>query len=223
MSYKTHHPQIVGVALTLISLLLNSHIAHATVLAPGGAIALTGTTFAAEPELGGLVIVDELVPYQIFGSGVGNPLLYEGDLQARIVRSFLTDNLIFNYRLRGPTSGLNGIVSTLVTSDFAGWDTDVEYRTDGLGDKEPTRATRSADGSDVTFIFGNSLFSSEESLFMHILTNAKAFTTGQTTLTLTDGSNVVLSTYQPAVPEPSTITLATLSLLGMGWRRRNRT
>jgi hypothetical protein len=113
-------------------------------------------------------------------------------------------------------------MSTLVTSDFAGWDTDVEYRTDGLGDKEPTRATRSADGSDVTFIFGNSLFSSEESLFMHILTNAKAFTTGQTTLTLTDGSSVVLSTYQPAVPEPSTVTLATLSLLGMGWRRRNR-
>jgi hypothetical protein len=172
MPYKTHLTRFIGISATLLLLSTNVHVVRATVLAPGGAIALTGTTSAAQPELGGTVIVDDLIPYQIFGGGVGNPLLYEGNLQARIARSDLTDNLIFEYRLREPTNGLNGIMSTLAANDFAGWSTDVEYRTDGLGDKEPTRATRSADGSDVTFIFGNSLFSSEESLFMHILTIA---------------------------------------------------
>lgn len=202
MSSNTHYVRIVAMLLILIMGNLNSQISRATTLAPGGAIALSGTTSAAQPELGGLVIVDDLIPYQIFSGGVGNPLLYEGNLQARIVRSNSTGNLIFNYRLRDPTNGLNGVMSTLTASDFAGWTTDVEYRTDGLGSKEPTRATRSADGSNVSFLFGNSLFSNEESYFMHILTNAKAYTTGQTILTLTEGSNVVLTTYQPAVPEP---------------------
>jgi hypothetical protein len=222
MPYKTHLTRFIGISATLLLLSTNVHVVRATVLAPGGAIALTGTTSAAQPELGGTVIVDDLIPYQIFGGGVGNPLLYEGNLQARIARSDLTDNLIFEYRLREPTNGLNGIMSTLAANDFAGWSTDVEYRTDGLGDKEPTRATRSADGSDVTFIFGNSLFSSEESLFMHILTNAKAYTTGQTTLTLTDGSSVVLSTYQPAVPEPGSMVLLALGIVAIALISRAR-
>ncbi len=222
MSYNTHHARIVTVLLILILSSLNAPYSRATVLAPGGATALSGTTAAAQPELGGLVIVDDLVPYQIFGGGVGNPLLYAGNLQARIARSDLSGNLIFEYRLRDPTNGLNGIMSTLTASDFAGWTTDVEYRTDGLGDKEPTRATRSAAGSDVSFIFGNSLFSSEESYFTHILTNAKAYTTGQTTLTLTDGSSVVLATYQPAVPEPRAVALLVLGMAGFVWRFRTR-
>jgi hypothetical protein len=217
-----HQARIVAVLSVLFLVSLNPQLSRATVLAPGGATALSGTTVAAQPELGGLVIVDDVIPYQVFGGGVGNPLLYEGNLQARVARSDLTGNLIFEYRLRDPTNGLNGIMSTLTANDFAGWTTDVEYRTDGLGDKEPTRATRSADGSDVSFIFGNSLFSSEESYFMHILTNAQAYTTGQTTLSLTDGSSVVLTTYQPAVPEPGAAALLVLGMAGFVLRFRLR-
>jgi hypothetical protein len=222
MSYNTYQSRIVAMFLVLLLGTLNTQLSRATVLAPGGATALAGTTAAAQPELSGSVLVDDLIPYQIFGGGVGNPLLYEGNLQARVARSDLTGNLIFEYRLRDPTNGLNGIMSTLTTSDFAGWATDVEYRTDGLGDKEPTRATRSADGSDVSFIFGKSLFSNEESYFMHILTNAKAYTTGQTTLTLTEGSSVVLATYQPAVPEPGAVALLVLGMAGFVLRCRRR-
>lgn len=214
MSINALSTRIAGLFTTLLLLSAQALVSQATVLPPGGAIALSGTTVAAQPELAGLALVDDLIPYQIFGGG-GNPLLYEGILQARIVRSTLSDNLIFNYRLRDPTAGLNGIMITLEASDFASWTTDVEYRTDGVGTKAPTRATRSNDGSDVSFIFGNSLFSNEDSYFMHILTNAKAYTTGQTILTLTDGSSVVLSTYQPAVPEPGSAVLLAIGAAGL--------
>jgi hypothetical protein len=218
MFFKTLCTRTTGLFAMLLLLSAQARVADAIVLAPGDATGLSGTTVAAQPELGGLVIVDDLIPYQIFGGG-GAPLLYEGNLQARIVRSDVTGNLSFNYRLRDPNGELNGIVASLEADSFVGWSTDVEYRTDGLGTKEPTRATRSADGSDVAFLFGNSLFSNEDSYFMHILTDAKAYTTGQTTLTLTDGSSVVLSTYQPAVPEPASAVLlamgvAALALLG---------
>lgn len=222
MSFHTLSTRVAGLFTTLLLLSAQAHVAQATVLPPGGAIALSGTTAAAQPELGGLVVVDDLIPYQIFGGGVGNPLLYEGNLQARIVRSTLSGNLIFNYQLQDPNSGLNGIMSTFEASDFAGWSTDVEYRTDGLGSKAPTRATRSNDGSDVTFLFGNSLFSNEDSHTMHILTNAKEYTTGQTTLRLTDGSSVVLSTYQPAVPEPASALLLATATAGLVLTRSRR-
>jgi len=215
MSFKSPCTRIAGLFTTVLLLSTQAQVADATLLAPGGAIALSGTTAAAQPELGAVVLVDDLIPYQIFGGGVGHPLLYEGNLQARVARSTMSGNLIFGYRLRDPSGGLNGIMSTLEANNFAGWSTDVEYRTDGLGTKAPTRATRSGDGSDVSFIFGNSLFSSEESYFMHILTDSKAYTTGQTTLTLTDGSSVVLSTYQPAVPEPGSAILMAMGVAAL--------
>ena len=121
MSFNTsHHARFVVLFAVLIVGALNTPTSHATILAPGGATALSGTTSAAQPALGGPVIVDDLIPYQIFGGGVGNPLLYEGVLQARIVRSNVAGDLIFYYQLRDPTNGLNGVMGTLVAGHDVG-------------------------------------------------------------------------------------------------------
>jgi hypothetical protein len=62
---------------------------------------------------------------------------------------------------------------------YAGWDTDVGYRTDGLGDDGPSSVSRSVDGDLLTFRYDDTLFIDglapgvqEESLFPYIVTDA---------------------------------------------------
>ena len=195
---------------------------QAAVLVPGGAIALSGTTSAARPELAGTVIYDVLIPFQIDINGFpGNPL-YQGNLQNRVVRSNIDGTLDFYYRIRDTNGGLNGILASAETDDFTGWSTDVDYRTDGLGSKETTRAERSAAGDLVTLLYGNSVFGGEESLFTFIKTDATQFTTGgQTTLKLGGGESITLDTVMPDVPEPATLALLVLGVSVVLYGRRS--
>ena len=54
--------------------------------------ALPGTTVAAEPQLAGVIIVDDLIPFSFPIASGGNIL---GDVQVRIVRSDLDSTLDF--------------------------------------------------------------------------------------------------------------------------------
>src|SRR5258708_1276919 len=100
--------------------------------------------------------------------------------------------------------------------NFAGWATSVAFRSDGSqvpgfvdGNVPPTSADRDASGSTIGFNFGP-ILPGQRSRVVVISTNARSFTTGQSTI---DGSGP-LATLQPA-PEPASFLLLGCGLLLM--------
>jgi hypothetical protein len=166
---------------------------------PGDGAGLGGTTVAADPELGGVVQTggDLVIPFQIFGAG--DALLYEASLQTRVIISSDTGNAHFLYRIRDVNGSLNGVISEVVASDYSGMQTRVEYGLDSAGDVGPSRAERSADGADISYLFGNGFPAGEESHFFFAVTDQSSWSlTGSTTITLTTGESVTLTTFIPA-------------------------
>ena len=123
----------------------------------GGVIFPGGTTSAADPDLAGTIINDNLIPI-----GFGGPLIVANySIQNRVVRSDNSGALIFAPRIRNPFN--NGfstrfeIVAFRLTGFADATLTDVDYRTDGLGDKGFTSVSRSLDGDTLTFRYGDPL------------------------------------------------------------------
>lgn len=192
-------------------------------LAPGDGNAVNGTTSAADPVLAGTIIPEgDLVQgFQIFGAG--NALLYEGMLNSRVSISDDTGTLTFSLRIFDTVDGLNGIIAGVNYSGFAGWSTEVEWRTDSLGDVGPTRAQRSADGDTLTYLFGgDQLFSGLESHFFFSFTDATQYDiVGIAEIFLTTGESTTLDVYAPVIPAPGSIALLGAGLgLFAGRRRR---
>jgi hypothetical protein len=122
--------------------------------------------------------------------------------------------------IRDTMPGLNGILVSADTTNFAGYSIDIDYRTDSLGTKPTTRAQRDVSGATVSMIYGNSIFSGEESLHTGLKTDADFYAkVGTTTLKLQTGESVTLKTMAP-VPEPSTIALLTLGVCSVWFMRR---
>ena len=101
------------------------------------------------------------------------------------MRSDADGTLIFAPRVMTTfnNTGANFLVDSVVLYNFGNFDVDVAYRTDGLGDRGPTTATRSADGNTLTFdygfpLVGSNLFQNpqEDSFFLSLNTEATAFT-----------------------------------------------
>ena len=187
-------------------------------LMPGTGAGLSGTTVAADPELGGTIPLggDLLIPFQILGAG--DALLYEATLQTRVVISSDTGNAHFRYRVRDVNGSLNGVIAEIVTSDYTGMQTRVEFRLDTQGDLGPSRAERSADGADVTYLFGNGFPPGEESHFFLAATDQSNWSlTGSTTIILTTGESVTLTTF---IPAPGAAALFSVAGLGVVRRRR---
>ncbi len=192
----------IGLAL-LAFLTLLAAPARAINIPPGGSVGLPGTI-----PPGGVVAADILIPFDIVSGG--GALLYRGVLQNRVVRE-ASGQYAFYYRIRDTVAGLNGIIRNVRTIDFSGWSCDVDWDTSSPGNKNPTRAQRSAGvGNELLYIFGNNLFSNETSRFFYSRTNALAFArTGLTTIELTTGETVTLSTFEPVrdnTPPIGTIT-----------------
>jgi hypothetical protein len=192
----------VGAALSLLA----SLPASASVwLVPGAAPAfLPGSTAAAEPDLAGVVQEDKLVPFSIFGAG--RALLFEGKLQARVVRSNVTGLLHFAYRIRDTRPGLNGIVQSVWVESFP---TNVtprvaaDWRPDGLGQVAPRFASRSvSSGSLVRYDFdamNDVLVGGRESRFFYLKTLAKNVKPGgKVFIRLSTGNTVALDVSQPS-------------------------
>ena len=181
-----------------------------SVVLPGGVAALPGTTAAAQPALNGVVIHDNLIPFAV-NDGLGHTI-FKGTLQDRVVRENGTGTLDFYQTIRADQGfPIAAMLQFVTRSSYGGWSTDVNFRTDGLGDPtiKPERAARSVDGKVVRFDFGNDRVDpTDQSLFYMIKTNAKAFNrNGETAIGLGQGpipasgnGSVKLVTAQPVSP-----------------------
>ena len=206
--------------LMALALGLSAHSAHAVLLNPGDNLALPGTTVAAEPQLAGTVLVDELIPFA-FGT-------ISGQVQQRIVRSSLDGTLDFYWRVMSDPNSTAGIGSFRV-GDFVSPEYNANWRSDGLGVHAPDRARRftGVDASSVNFLFeGGGLLATESSYFFFFDTTATNYAkTAFFDLTGTGVGAISKSfaAYSPsAVPVPAAVWLLGSGLLGLiGVARRN--
>jgi hypothetical protein len=199
-----------------------------------------GTTAAADPSLAGTVIKDTVADF--FGNN------FKGEYQARVVRRDDTGTLDFYYRIREFTDqGTGRVLRDFRIGDFSGWDTSVTWRPDGVpgpgaGDS-PLTAIRfpqpqcpACDGINFSFAdlaagAPSSFVSGDESFFMLIRTDARAYASAQADVYLVSVPGVPFgqflsnpfTVYAPAVPEPETyaLMLAGLALMGGVVRRRS--
>lgn len=151
---------------------------NAVPLAPGGNTTLTGTTVAVNPDLAGTVQED---PTALFGT-----IEFNAIFQGRVTLSDNLGTIIFSPRMKDyfVFDDFTWVLTGIDVKGFAGWTTDVDYRTDGLGDIGPGSVLRSGDGDVLMFDFtGNPVPDGNETLFLSILTNAPAY------LPLEDGIN----------------------------------
>jgi hypothetical protein len=187
---------IIGMLVTIMV----CSVAQAVPLTPGGNVALSGTTSAANPSLAGVVQEDPITPFN-------NGTEFSGDLQGRVVLSNILETMIFAPRVRnisdlvGSGWGLIGIE----IKGFAGWSTDVDYRTDGLGDKGPGSASRSVDGDVLVFDFSaDSVGDANDTYFLSVLTDAPAYVPVEDGIKLTfitpvgDQVTITLPYFMPA-------------------------
>ena len=216
-------------------------------VAPGAVIFPTGTSFVADSELGGLVVNDDLLNFRMDPTPATPLTDVGGRVQNRVVRSNELGSLIFNPRIRDTFNidgGTFGIVAFRLDG-YAGWDLDVDFRTDGLGDKGITSVSRSVTGDLLTLRFNDPLFIDaiapgvqQESLFTSIKTGARRFkNTGTMTIFGNLFSNATGSPVAsgdlvsvtidglavPAVPLPAGGVLIVTAMLGLFGVRRLQT
>jgi hypothetical protein len=207
-------PSLLG--LTCLAIIKSS---LAVSVLPGNSSMLTGTTFAANPDLGGIVIRDALIPFQI-ADNLGNIIL-QGNVQDRVVQSNNTGELIFAPRLRD-LSNPTGVawVTGFRMSDYTGYSTDIDFRLDGLGDIGANQVTRSAAGDNLFYRYDpNIIVPVDEGYFLSVMTDAENYDlSGMFTIyAQNDFGASVFSTRLDSVSAPSTVPVpAAVWLFGSG-------
>lgn len=236
--------------LTTTAFVVAAHAANAVVLAPGGVAFTTGTTAAADPTLAATVINDNLIDFR-YNPSPATPLTdVGGNVQNRVASGLLTDDIFFAPRIRD-TFNIDGATFSIIgfsVNGYAGIDLDVDFRTDGLGDKGIFSVSRSADGDLLTVRFEERLFvdainppgRQEESLFPSFRTNASGFSnTGTMTIfgeilplaALDDSASVAANVFSftvdgiaapTPVPVPAPLLLMSAALGLLGWTGRRK-
>ncbi len=198
-------------------------------LAPGDFTdTLSGITNTQMPELIGATVDDSFQDFSIWSQGEGRveSPLYQGTLMTRIVRSFETGNLTFNYRLLNPNPDLMGTISHIEVSGYEGLQTRVEYRNEvtAPGDEGPSIASRSEDGDMLSFDFDGVLDVEKESRFFFAMVDSPDWYANAATVTiyLQSGESVSLTVAgaNPAIPAPGALGL--LGIAGLISARRRR-
>jgi hypothetical protein len=123
-----------------------------------------------------------------------------------------------------------GVEERISTASFAGFTTDVGYSTVGVaggpaaqsGGIVPNDVDRSADGSVVGFNYTTAnIMSGQNTVLLEIQTNATNYIPG--TISVQDGTSGFNSAFAPtSAPEPGTMALLGLGLIGLGMAKVNR-
>lgn len=144
--------------LVVAALGLPALSAHAVLLAENSDTVLPGTSVAAEPQLAGTVLVDELIQFSFSaGAGLGN---ITGTVQQRIVRSSVDGTLDFYWRVMNDANSAAAI-GGFRFGNFVAPEYNANWRIDGLGDKAPDSAHRFAGDLNSYVNFNFNLFSSD--------------------------------------------------------------
>lgn len=134
--------------------------AFAVPLAPGAVIFPTGETFAGDSTLAGTVQNDNLISFFMDPNPVAPFDGTGGDVQNRVIRETDSGTLTFSPRIRD-TFNIGGPTLAIVAFRLEGFGMsalDVDFRTDGPGDKGYTSVSRSVDGDLMTFRYDDPLF-----------------------------------------------------------------
>jgi hypothetical protein len=215
MLVKTIHTISTLLFLAILVNLAGS-IAHADSIQPGQGLSLSGTTLAARPELAGTVIQDVFRPFSFIDARG----LTTGEVQDRVVRENLTGTLDFYTRvILDPTA--KGVGDNIIRSNFTGFTTDVDYRTDSIGTLHPLEAVDFLNGSigvldgSVGFSFLSTVLTAgTDSVFFFIKTNAANYDANGTIQVSGESGDAFIQGFEPAtVPEPASLVLEGSALL----------
>jgi hypothetical protein len=179
-------------------------------------------------EIRGTAISDKYIDFSIYSDTEGDApeLLYEGTLMTRVVRSHMTGNLHFNYRVFDGNTDMNGRISHIEVGGFGEYQTRVEYRSDTIPDADegPSSAHRSLDGNILDFAFDGGLNTEDDTMYFFAMVNTDTFYEDATlaTIYLETGHSVslVVDSATPGVPAPGALALLGSAGLIAGRRRR---
>jgi len=163
-------------AVVLTTLLVMGSVVQSASVIPGATVALSGTTWEQNPDLGGGDLTFTAVPFEIKdGAGM---VVMSGFYDDSVSVSSNTGKAIFNPRIRGLSSpnGASWITALQITG-FAGVTTDIDYRPDGLGDVGPNEVTRSAStGDEILFKYDpNTIAPPQTGHFLSIMTDVTSY------------------------------------------------
>lgn len=216
-------PRLLAVA----ALCAAAQSAVAVSLPENTAVPLPGTTVAAEPQLAGVVLEDNVQAFS-FNDGTG---VVSGTVQSRVVRSSVDGTLDFYWRVISDASSA-GPIGAFRLGKFIAPEYNANWRSDGLGTVAPDVAYHFGPPlvGYVNFQFGNTsgdpyLTPGSDSYFMFLDTSATHYDrTAVYDLTSIDQGHISTSyaTFAPAVPEPATsgMLLAGLASVALVARRR---
>jgi hypothetical protein len=124
-----------------LAVLVQPVLAHAIVLQPGpNAVIPVGTTLALRPELAGIVLEDVMRPFQVLDE-FGAPFA-TGNIQERVIQADSTGKLIFDASIHIDWAAPGVAWDFLGRRYMGSFQSDVDWRLDGLGTVFPSRAWR---------------------------------------------------------------------------------